>query len=123
MWVFSQDGFISAVDNGVKPGYLAVRARDRQSLVPLSELAEAEIEFTPNRDYQYRVYVTRAMFQDFMNLSIETLDYGNFKDRLKVSRGSKFAYAAGSVWATMHDVTDAEYNEWYADQYAARSRR
>jgi len=123
MWVFSQDGFISAVDNGAKPGYLAVRARDRQSLVPLSELAEAEIEFTPNRDYQYRVYVTRAMFQDFMNLSIETLDYGNFKDRLKVSRGSKFAYAAGSVWATMHDVTDAEYNEWYADQYAARSRR
>jgi hypothetical protein len=122
MWVFSQDGFISAVDNGVKPGYLAVRARDRQSLVPLSEMAEAEIEFTPNRDYQYRVYVTRAMFQDFMNLSIETLDYGNFKDRLKVSRGKVFAHAAGSVWATMHDVADAEYNEWYADKYAARTR-
>jgi|694.fasta_scaffold76474_6 hypothetical protein len=122
MWVFSQDGFISAVDNGAKPGYLAVRARDRKSLVPLSELAESEIEFTPSRDYQYRVYVTREMFQDFMQLSIETLDYKNFKDRLKVSRGSKFAQAAGTVWATMHDVTDAEYNEWYADQYNARTR-
>ena len=80
MWVFTPDGFISAVDNKVKPGYLAVRARDRKSLETLQEMSGAEIEFTPMRDYQYRVYVTKEMLQDFMNIMVDAIEYANFKD-------------------------------------------
>lgn len=123
MWVFTQDGFISAVDNKVKPGLLAVRARDRQSLEALSEMAGSEIEFTPRRDYQYRTYVSREMLEDFIKLSIETLDYPNFKDRLYVSRGAQFAHAAGNVWTSMLAVADKEYEEWYTDEYSAKNSR
>lgn len=123
MWVFTQDGFISAVDNKVKPGLLAVRARDRQSLEALSEMAGSEIEFTPRRDYQYRTYVSREMLEDFIKLSIETLDYPNFKDRLYASRGAQFAHAAGNVWTSMLAVADKEYEEWYTEEYSAKNSR
>ena len=123
MWVFTQDGFISAVDNKVKPGLLAVRARDRQSLEALSEMAGSEIEFTPRRDYQYRTYVSREMLEDFVKLSIETLDYPNFKDRLYVSRGKQFAHAAGNVWTSMLAVADKEYEDWYTSEYSAKNSR
>ena len=123
MWVFTQNGFISAVDNKVKPGLLAVRARDRQSLEEISEMAGSEIEFTPRRDYQYRTYVSRGILEDFVKLSIETLDYSNFKDRLYVSRGKQFARAAGNVWTSMHAVADKEYEEWHTSEYPARSIR
>jgi len=122
MWVFSQDGFISVVDNGIKPGLLAARARDRQSLAVLAEMAEEEIEFTPSRDYQYRVYVTRELLEDFMKLTIETIDYPNFKDRLYTSRGKEFAHAAGGVWMVMNDVADEEYVDWHAQKSAANRR-
>jgi hypothetical protein len=123
MWVFTQDGFISAVDNKVKPGLLAVRARDRQSLEALSEMAGSEIEFTPQRDYQYRTYVSRGILEDFMKLSIETLDYPNFKDRVYVSRGKQFARAAGNVWTSMHAVADKEYEDWHTETYSAKNSR
>jgi len=123
MWVCTQNGFISAVDNKVKPGLLAVRARDRQSLEAISEMAGSEIEFTPHRDYQYRTYVSRGILEDFVKLSIETLDYSNFKDRLYVSRGKQFARAAGNVWTSMHDVADKEYEEWYTSEYPVRNIR
>lgn len=123
MWVFTQDGFISAVDNKAKPGLLAVRARDRQSLEAISEMANSEIEFTPQRDYQYRTYVSREMLEDFIKLSIETLDYPNFKDRLYVSRGKQYARAAGNVWTSMHAVADKEYEEWGAREFSAENSR
>ena len=123
MWVFTQNGFISAVDNKVKPGLLAVRARDRQSLEEISEMAGSEIEFTPRRDYQYRTYVSRGRLEDFVKLSIETLDYSNFTDRLYVSRGKQFARAAGNVWTSMHAVADKEYEEWHTSEYSARNSR
>ena len=42
MWIFTQDGFVSAVDNGMVPGKLAVRARDKESLALLAELTGAD---------------------------------------------------------------------------------
>lgn len=123
MWVFTPEGFISAVDNRVKPGFIAVRARDRQSLEALSQMADTNIEFTPQRDYQYRVYVTKEMFQDYMKLAVDAIDYANFKDELFATRGKTFSRAAGQVWGIMCDVADQEYQDWYADQFAARARK
>jgi hypothetical protein len=122
MWVFTPDGFISAVDNKAKSGHLTVRARDRKSLETLQEMSGADIEFTPMRDYQYRVYVTKEMFQDFMNVMVDAIEYANFKDELYAVRGKTFARAAGQVWGIMCDVADQEYQDWYADQYASRVR-
>jgi hypothetical protein len=108
MWVFTQDGFISAVDNGHVPGKLAVRARDKKSLELLAALTQQDIVQSKNSDYPYRVFVTREEFSNFMLSHVDSIDYANFKDRVYETRGSKFANACGRVWAAMLDVTDKQ---------------
>jgi hypothetical protein len=108
MWVFTQDGFISAVDNGHVPGKLAVRARDKKSLELLAALTQQEIVKSKNADYPYRVFVAKDDFTNFLASHVESLDYSNFKDRVYSTRGNKFASACGKVWAAMLDVTDKE---------------
>lgn len=108
MWVFTQDGFISAVDNNQVPGKLAVRARDKQSLRLLADLTEQEIVQRMNTDYPYRVFVTKEEFANFLIAHVESIDYGNFKDRVYVTRGRNFAHACGDVWSAMLHVTDED---------------
>ena len=108
MWVFTQDGFISAVDNNHVPGKLSVRARDKISLTFLADITNQEIKQSKNSDYPYRVYVTREEFADFLATHVDALDYPNFKDRVYASRGSLFASACSKVWSAMLNVTDKE---------------
>lgn len=112
MWIFTQDGFISAVDNGVVPGKLAVRARDRKSLVAIAQITESEIAFSPTRDYQYRVYATKDQLQELLALDVEMIDYDNFKDRVHETLPPEFYRAAGEVWVAMNEVSDKEYRDW-----------
>ena len=122
MWIFTQDGYISAVAKGPADKPIVARARDRQSLEVLADMADAEIEFTPLADYQYRVYVTRDMLTEFLALSVEALDYTNFKDRIAVTRGHEFHHACGDVWVAMNEIKDDEAREYYAERYATRRR-
>ncbi len=106
MWIFTQDGFVSAVDNGMEPGKLAVRARDKESLALLAELTGAEIQEFEGTDYEYRVHVTREELTKWMTMNIETLDYSNFKNRVWASRGEVFHDACSEVWGVMLQVSD-----------------
>jgi hypothetical protein len=108
MWLFTQDGFVSTVENKKKPGTLMVRARDRQSLELVSTLTGEEIVVSPGHDYAYRVFVTREQFAEFLVANAYAIDYGNFKDRVWGTRGDVWHDAAGSVWAEMLAVTDEE---------------
>lgn len=108
MWLFTQDGFISAVDNKQVPGKLAVRARDKKSLELLADLTRQEIIQKMDTDYPYRVFVTKEEFQEFVAAQIESIDYGNFKNRVYSTRGENFAHACGDVWGAMLYVTDEE---------------
>lgn len=106
MWIFTQDGFISAVDNKEVPGKLTVRARDKRSLALLAEFTNQEVTQVDGRDYPYRVHATKEQFSDFLQAHVDDLNYPNFKDQVKSVRGRDFAAACGSVWAAMLDVTD-----------------
>jgi hypothetical protein len=106
MWVFTQEGFISAVDNGHVPGKLAVRARDKKSLRLLADLTQQDIKQSVNSDYPYRVYVTKEEFTDFLAAHVSDIEYSNFKDQVFRTRGSNFAKCCGRVWEAMLNVTD-----------------
>jgi len=106
MWVFTQDGFISAVDNNQMPGKLTVRARDRKSLELLSDVTGSAIIELPNRDYEYRVYVTRDDFASFLVSHVDHLDYSNFKNRIWDTRGEVYHDACSDVWGAMLQVSD-----------------
>lgn len=103
MWLFTSTGFISAVN---KDGGLVVRARDRQSLQPLSEFTRTKIVHTPIADYPYRLTTDKEQFSRWLIEQINLLDYPNFKSEVAHSRGYEFAHPLNKVWSVMHDVED-----------------
>lgn len=107
MWVFTQHGFISAVQHFDKKSAVVVRARDKKALARIAELYDLEIKNTPENDYPYRVLASREQFARYLMDEVAALNYTNFKDRLHYSRGDNYYYAASQVWDTMHDVEDA----------------
>jgi hypothetical protein len=108
MWVFTQNGFLSAVRTATDSTDFKVRARDRESLLDLSIFADAEIIATPLADYPYRVIVEELVLGAYLMNEIAAADYTNYKSRVSVTRGTKFAHACSSVWSTMHEIEDGQ---------------
>jgi len=113
MWVFTETGFVSAVQNRNNPEYLVVRSRDRESLIELAGLNELEIKFLTGSDYPYRIFISREDFKSWMNDQVDFLGYDNFKNRVAVTRGKDYAHTLGSVWSAMHDTEDEEARNRY----------
>jgi hypothetical protein len=108
MWVFTQDGFYSAVQHREEPFYVMVRGRDEESLQRLAAALDlpADAVFTDwPSDYPYRIELHKDQWSDFLTTAVRDLDYENFKDRLRTSRGKPFANVAGDVWLVLHKLT------------------
>ena len=106
MWIFTETGFVSAVQHYSDPETVVVRARDAQSLAMLAEQTDVPIERSPTSDYPYRVHIKRRQLSDWMVKSAASMDYTNFKDRVHETRGDEFAGALLGVWDVMHNVED-----------------
>lgn len=119
MWVFTETGFVSAVVSLHNREQFIVRARDRQSLESISEMADVAIHATPERDYPFRVFVTRDQFAEWMSVAMATMEYNNFKSRVTVTRGADFVDALHSVWSVMHRVSpkDGFYDRYGVMDY------
>ena len=105
MWLFTNTGFVSAVSNGKD---LMVRARDKESLMPIAESAKTEIISTPQNDYPYRVIVTHDFFAKWVSHMASDITYKNFKSEVADTRGYGFAKPLNKVWSVMHEVEDAQ---------------
>ncbi len=81
MWIFTETGFVSAVQHRDNPEYLMVRARDRESLEALATMLSIEIKSTPDADYPYRLVASKEDVKSWMNDSIDFLGYSNFKNQ------------------------------------------
>jgi hypothetical protein len=103
MWVFTRDGFVSAV---YKYDGVQVRARDKESLVAISGLAQTEIRHSPSADYPYRVSTTRETFAQWLSDEALAMDYANFKSEVQAVRGLGFVRPLHAVWDVMHEVED-----------------
>lgn len=129
MWIFTTEGFISAVADKKDPDKLVIRARDKKSLESMLQTielageainADAEegveaVEFGPfeivtgqGTDYRWRVSgMDKGTFALFMQFEIMNfLSYTNYKDALTESRGEKYHRAAMNVWVDMLAVDD-----------------
>lgn len=103
MWIFTTQGFISAVykDNAVQ-----IRARDKKSLTQLSAHSGATITHTPLADYPYRLATSRELFAAWLANQAQVLGYPNFKSEVELVRGSKFVRPLHKVWSAMLDIED-----------------
>lgn len=108
MWVFTKNGFVSAVRKKEYPDYLTVRARDRESLVELSDIADVQIAKSPDGDYPYRVFVKPEVFSSWVAEAALDIDYVNFKSVVAKVRGYEFAHALHDVWVAMLKVEDED---------------
>lgn len=108
MWLFTETGFVSVVQNFEEKGRLVTRARDEKSLEGLSEAAGTPIVSTPGRDYPFRVFIDRETFSAWVTNQIDALDYTNYKSRMWQTRGVQFAESLHEVWAAMHGVTEGK---------------
>ena len=105
MWIFTRDGFISAV---YKHNAVQVRARDRKSLEDLAIHGLSEIKHTPVADYPYRLETDRNNLATWLSKQAQLMDYRNFKSEVEAVRGFEFAEPLHKVWDVMHEVEDAE---------------
>jgi len=87
---------------------LRVRGRDQQSLEDISATFGVTIDKSPERDYPYRVEITKEQLATWLVGQITELDYTNFKSRVHETRGYEFTHALSHVWSVMHDVEDAK---------------
>jgi hypothetical protein len=125
MWLFTDEGFVSAVRKGHGEANLVVRSRSMAALGTLSEFARTAIVRTPRADYPFRVHVTPETWGEFVKTVAVAVDYRNFKTQVKKTLGRDHSDALGLVWKAMVAVQDqdartplnAEYLEQPVDHY------
>lgn len=123
MWIYTQHGIASIVEDKNDTDVMWVRTRNKLDLDTLRNLTPAlqnrKIRQWKNRDYEWRIKTTRAEFADLMGAVVTNLDYDNFKNRAHhtIPHNSRALYG---VYNATYQATDL-YEEpeppsrWYDD--------
>lgn len=105
MWLFTETGFVSVVQDRNDDTRMLVRARDKQSLKQIADWYGAEIIDKVGRsDYPYRLFITRTQFVDWLVEMGSMLNYDNYKNQAAKTRGYDFVEPLHDVWAVMHQL-------------------
>lgn len=81
MWIFTKNGFYSAVEHKDDPEMIVLRSQfkgDLEELGLTSEIAE-----TPAADYRFRATIPRQRFKNLVCKEIAELNYPKFKPAVK----------------------------------------
>ena len=114
MWICLNNAFLSVVEDRETSNELLIRARrqvDINVVAGLLENGEYRIEHTPKNDYQFRIRADKSEFKLLMNIMIDNIDYGNFKNSVD-DDALKTMY--GRVWGLGVENLDPEmpYRTW-----------
>jgi hypothetical protein len=113
MWLFTRYGFYSI---SVYDGKFTVRARLRKHLTVLQRrfpvLSKYQVEVMPERDYRYRLYVDRDVWENLVCELTREQTWGNFKSEVARFGGrDEYERALHEVWEVMHRLQYAEEYE------------
>lgn len=88
MWIFTLDGFFSAVQDRGNPDRIMVRARVREDIDRLAERIGSlfatpapEVLEWAGSDYAFRVFLRRNTWTTYLALVSQEIDYSNFKQQ------------------------------------------
>jgi len=111
MWVFTNKGFFSIVEDRNDSTKLLVRSRIKGDLERVFDDAiehcGAFITETPNADYRFRVFLPKEMVVAEIAREVSEIDYGNFKnsfadnDDLPSPLRAVMKYHMSDVWSAM----------------------
>lgn len=91
MWLCLNKGFLSIVRKG---DCFVVRSRVKDhisSYFPMNEILE-----NLGTDYQFRTFITKKEFEDFLKIIPDEISYDNFKDSVEDGKLHKFY---GDIWS------------------------
>lgn len=117
MWLFTRQGFFSAVqDDYCNEGELMIRARIIGDLEHLLDKLgiDGDILILKNADYRYRVKLTVEQWTSYAASEATSIDYPNFKNTI-VSEGEHGrASAYMRCWEAMYQFQEASVkpNHW-----------
>lgn len=102
MWVFTPQGFYSAVVHRDDPSLVLVRARAREDLENLQAQLPGLVIFEDEAaDYLYRSIVKREDWKRALGELADAMDYDNFKDAVTERQGEERHRLYIRVWGVM----------------------
>lgn len=106
MWVFTLDGFYSAVAHRTIEDALMVRTRtaaDAQRLADwlLTRGLTAKVQHTPKGDYGWRLEVPKAAWGEYLADRATDIEYDNFKHAVAQRMGQDRADVYTEVWVDL----------------------
>ena len=124
MWLFTEDGFFSAVleQKGKHAGEIAIRARVRDDLERLLEKygqympGATGISETPKNvvaDYRYRIWLPREEYGVVVAMVAQAVAYGNFKSHVAETLGHERERPLHKIWSVMADLQPGGPYGWY----------
>ena len=130
MWLFTDKAFVSAVQSETDPDTIVVRARAEIHLYNFirsnKDINVENILVTPERDYPYRILLSKDQFKSLMIEAIDDLNYFDFKSHCKAEERFNWQHleAMTDVWGTMYDSQKRPYThqgtEWINRRKAKR---
>ncbi len=102
MWIFTTQGFYSAVEHRGDPDLLIVRARTREDIEALqAQIPGLEPFEDATADYRWRAVVKREEWIAALALLGAGVDYPNFKSAVAQRQGHDRASCYGRVWSEL----------------------
>ncbi len=108
MWIFTKNGFFSAVEHFDDSNLIHVRARFRGDLERLCAergVAPNVVE-TPSNDYPFRMDFERSVWREIVADEAGAVDYSNFKSAVRDGTPRDRAYM--NVWAALRNGSLAD---------------
>ncbi len=101
MWIATNFGWFSTVEDRDDKEKVYVRARDLTQLNQLTKFLDFETEIVrfDSADYRYRIHITKSQFKKLVSDLVDHIDYDNFKNSIT----DKTLYQAlTDVWSVMY---------------------
>jgi hypothetical protein len=115
MWVFTNKGFFSIVEDRDNADNHLVRARmkgDLERLFKAYGVTKLQVEETPDADYRFRVSLHKPVVTNAIGVAVDEIDYDNFKnsyrdnEKIPHTLRSLTHYHMHDVWSAMHEAQE-----------------
>lgn len=115
MWVFTKDGFLSAVQNNEDRHRMRVRARRRDHLSNafpehdklIIDLQKSGAQF----DYRWHLDIARGEWIDYLTDAALDVDYSSHAKEAMSGSDKKFYSALLEVWSAMYRLQKPDAND------------
>jgi hypothetical protein len=111
MWIFTVDGYFSAVQDKDDPSRIMVRSRqkgDLQTFLKRLESEDLEILAWVGSDYAFRVFMPRDLWMKYLEMAGRELTYTNFKARAILMGDHSRSDAYYRIWRVLKEWQDKD---------------